>query len=50
MIVFNFTIFSKSKTMKLKGVTKVCSAIKLFSYYFSYNVSLDINFTGILES
>ena len=41
---------TKSKTMKLKGVTKVRSAIKIFSYYFSYNVSLDINFTGFLES
>ena len=32
----------------LKGVKKVRSAIKLCSYHFSYNVSNDINVTGIL--
>ena len=32
----------------LKGVKKVRSAIKLCSYYFSYNVSNGINVTGIL--
>ena len=33
---------------KLKGVNKVCSAIKLCSYYFSHYVSNDINVTGII--
>ena len=33
---------------KVKGVNKVCSAIKLCSYYFSHYVSIDINVTGIL--
>ena len=32
----------------LKGVKKVCSAINLCSYYFSYNVSNDINVPGTL--
>ena len=32
----------------IKGVKKVLSAIKLCSYYFSHNVSNDINVTGIL--
>ena len=32
----------------LKGVKKVCSAIKLISYYFSYNVLNDTNLTEIL--
>ena len=31
-----------------KGDKKVCSAIKLCSYKFSYNVSYDIYVTGIL--
>ena len=34
----------------LKGVKKVCSTIKLCSYYFSYYVSNDINVIGILSS
>ena len=34
----------------LKGVKKVCSAIKLYSHYFSYNVSNYINVTGLLLS
>ena len=32
----------------LKGVKKVCSEVKLYSYSFSNNVSNDINVTGIL--
>ena len=36
------------KKVILKGVKKVSSAIKLCSYYFSYNVSSDTNVTGIL--
>ena len=33
----------------LKGVKKVCSAIKLCSYYFSYNLSNGINVTDTLD-
>ena len=32
----------------VKGVKKVCSTIKLCSYYFGHYVSYDINVTGIL--
>ena len=37
-----------SATKAIKGVKKVHSAIKLCSYYFSFNKSNDINVTGIL--
>ena len=37
-----------ARIMIIKGVKKVRSTIKLYSYYFSYNVSIDKNVTGIL--
>ena len=32
----------------VKGVKKVRSAIELYSYYFSYNLSVGNNVTGII--
>ena len=32
----------------VKDVKKVRSAIKLYSYYLSYNLSVDNNVTGII--
>ena len=34
----------------VKGFKKVHSKVKLYSYYFSNNVSNDINVSGILQS
>ena len=39
---------AEKDTNYLKGVKKVCSDIKLCTYYFSHFVSNDINVTGIL--
>ena len=41
---------SPPNTLLLKGVKKVRSAIKLCSFYFSYNVSNNINVIGIFWS
>ena len=62
MTCHNRTIFFKTRHIKtlliggkgyikyLKGVKKVCSTIKLYSYYFSYKVSNDIIVTENLKS
>ena len=41
---------SQTLTRDIEGVKKVRSAIKVCSYFFSYNVSNDINVTVILYS
>ena len=45
---FAYTAVVLHYTHHIKGVKKVRSAIKLCSYYFSHDVSNDINVTGIL--
>ena len=40
--------YGKGTVLHVKGVNKVGSEVKLYSYYFSNNESNDINVTGIL--
>ena len=44
------TALVRIERYNIKGVKKVCSEVKTYSYYFSIYVSNDINVTRILKS
>ena len=49
-ILHKYEVYNaKDSKIFIKGVKKVCYAIKVSSYYFSYNVSNDINVTGFFK-